>query len=240
MRISMQSDFLSIFPEATIQILVCEDLEHVSREQVEPWKQRAQEHVRASKINSEHLGQEPEFKEWRDAYSKFGLKPSKFRSSVEALWKRGFKDQWLETSVPAVDLYCHASVVSRVPLGCYDLARITGDIVVRRARAGEEFLGIGEQTPIPVPAGVVIYADDCRVLCFGWNHRDCDYACLRPETSRAVFFADSALSSSQRRAMEGLDLLQSALEEAGCRTLARGTVDREQPQLAIQSLLMEK
>src|SRR5579871_2927674 len=224
MQFSIQPDVLTLFPEANIHILVCEGLERVSRDHIVSWRQKAQEHVRTSGFDSEHLAQEPEFKEWRDAFSKFGLKPSKFRSSVEALWKRALKEQWLETPVPSVDLYCYTSIMSRVPLGCYDLQRVSGDIVVRRAGENEQFQGIGEAAHIPVPPGTVIYADAGRVLCFGWNHRDCEYACLRTETKQAIFFADAVLSSSRGRAEKAIDLLQSALEEAGCSTLMRGTV----------------
>src|ERR1700686_5104414 len=105
MQIKLDNAFLNLFPEANIQVLIVEDLEHITKECVEPWKNRAQEHVQASKIDSEHLSQEPEFREWREAYSKFGLKPSKLRSSVEQLWKRALKGEMVETSNLLVNLY---------------------------------------------------------------------------------------------------------------------------------------
>ena len=233
MQIKIDNDFLSLFPEANIQVLAIDDLAQLKEKNVELWKDRAQEHVRSSKIQSELLAQESEFREWREAYSKFGLRPSKFRSSVEQLWKRALKGDMVETPVALVNLYCYTSIISHVPLGGYDLDRVVGDIVVRRSREGETFLGIGEKQETIVPPGVVIYADDSRVLCFGWNHRDSEHACLRHETRRAVFFADSASTQSRQRAAQSLDLLQQALEEFGCRGAFRGIVDSENQELSI-------
>lgn len=233
MKVSMNDEFLNLFPEGNIQVLVARGLENIPASAQDRWRDLAREHVLNSRLDREHLGEAPEFREWRDAYSKFGLKPSKFRSSVEALWKRALKGDVLATPVPAVNLYCYVSLISRAPLGSYDLERINGDIVVRRSLAGESFLGIGESAEIAVSPGTVVYADDSRVISFGWNHRDSGHVCLQPQTRHAVFFADSALSSSRKRAEESIDLLQKALEEAGCSVVLRGTVDKRQQQLAL-------
>jgi DNA/RNA-binding domain of Phe-tRNA-synthetase-like protein len=232
MLVTLGSDFLRLFPQASVHVLVVDGLQNLSEAAVTLWKDRAQQHVLASNLQREHLAEQPEFREWRQAYAKFGLK-SKFRSSVEALWRRALKGDWAEIPILAVNLYCYVSILTKVPFGSYDLDRVAGDIVVRRAAEGEQFLGIGEESHLPVPPGTVIYADDGRVLCFGWNYRDSAHVCLQQNTSRGIFFADSSLASSRSNAEIAISTLRTAFEEAGCRSILSGRIDVEQSTLAI-------
>jgi DNA/RNA-binding domain of Phe-tRNA-synthetase-like protein len=224
MRVTLNDDFLSIFPEASIHLLVCRNVPPLSTADVECWKGRARACVEASGITRQCLSERVEFQEWRTAYARFGLKPGKFQSSVELLWKRALEGRFIHTPVKLVDLYCHASLIALVPMGGYDLDRIADDLRVRLSEQAEQFLAIGEKQALSVAKGIVVYADNAGVVCFGWNHRDSVRTCLRPETRRAIFFADSATGKSRTRAAAGLDLMAEALKESGCE-LSRELLD---------------
>jgi DNA/RNA-binding domain of Phe-tRNA-synthetase-like protein len=225
MHIRLNDDFLSHFPEASVHTLICEGVERIDEDIAERWKERAKAHVLASGIVPERLVENPEIREWRDAYSQFGLKPSKYRSSIEQLWKRALQGNLIQTPVKLVNLYCYASIIARAPMGGYDLDHIGDSLVLRLSRPGDEFLGIGEKQPWPVPAGAVIYADNTAVICFGWNHRDAACSSLRLNTHRAIFFADSSLKASRARAAAGIALLQEALGDAGCKLVFQTVLD---------------
>jgi DNA/RNA-binding domain of Phe-tRNA-synthetase-like protein len=233
MQIKLDGDFTNLFPEASIQVLVIHDLDHIAVANIERWKAMAINCASTDLIAPQRLSEEPEFQEWRSAYSKFGLKPSKFRSSVEQIWKRALQGHLIQTSVKAVDLYCYISLISRVPMGGYDLDLVQGDLKVRLAKDGEIFRGIGESSSSVVPQGIVVYSDVSNIVCFGWNHRDSLHTCLGQNTQRAIFFADSAIDSSRGRARTALDLLSEALLEAGCQVSFRGELDRQNPSLSI-------
>lgn len=227
MRIKLDSDFLKCFPEASIHALVYEDVDRVTPAIADQWRVRAQAHVRAMNVSPDRLIEREEIQEWRKAYSQFGLKPSKYRSSIEQLWKRAAQGNVIQTPVPLVNTYCYVSILTGAPMGGYDLDQVRGDLCVRLASEGEQFTGIGEKQGVEIAAGVVVYADDAAVLCYGWNHRDAACSALRPETHRAIFFADSALASSKARAASAITLLREALDEAGARFLVSEILSAE-------------
>jgi DNA/RNA-binding domain of Phe-tRNA-synthetase-like protein len=185
-------------------------------------------------ISPDRLTEREEIQEWRTAFSRFGLKPSKYRSSIEQLWRRAIQGKLIETGIPLVDLYCYTSILTGVPMGAYDLDHVRGDLCVRLAHEGEEFTGIGEQQAVAVPAGVVVYADDSDVLCFGWNHRDAARSALRLETRRAIFLADSASASSRTRAASAIALLKEALNKAGAKFVATEVLSSKNSDVAFE------
>lgn len=216
MRVHCALELFERFPTASIHGVVFDRLDLFDEELAKSWKDRAAQSVRESNIHTEVLVETPAIKEWRNAFQAFGLKPSKYRSSIEQLYRRALKGDIIETSLPLVNLYCYVSILHRAPMGAYDLQRTQGDISVRPARAGEEFTAIGETQPIKSEAGVVVYADDAGVICWGWNHRDCVRTCLGPDTRRAIFFADSAAEASRLQAAESINTLSEVLSSSGC------------------------
>ncbi len=235
MEIRLEKDFLDRFPEASIHMLASSNVDRIDRQIVEHWKERAKAHVLESQIAPERLVDSPEIQEWRRAYTQFGLKPSKHRSSIEQLWKRALQGNLIQTPINLVNLYCAISIVARAPMGGYDRERLRGDVAVRLAREGEVFIGIGEKQSMPTPPGTVIYADSSAVICFGWNHRDAACSCLTGNTRRAIFFADSAVLASRRRAALGIALLREALESAGCEVTFSGVVHSGAPAVNIEN-----
>lgn len=233
MRIKLEADFLERFPEASIHALVYDGVDRVTGRLAEQWRAQAQAQMLAMNIAPDRLVEREEIKEWRVAYSQFGLKPSKYRSSIEQLWRRAIQGNLVRTPVELVNVYCYVSVLSGSAMGGYDLDRVCGDLHVRLAEQGETFTGIGEQQAVNVSAGVVVYADDAGVLCYGWNHRDGARTALQPETCRAIFFADSALASSKSRAARAILQLRAALDQAGARFVVSEVLTAENREVDI-------
>jgi DNA/RNA-binding domain of Phe-tRNA-synthetase-like protein len=232
--IRIAGEVMETFPETNVHFLACKCAALIPPTDMQRWKESAAKQVELCNFDREHLAEYPEFKEWRDTYAKFGLKPSRFRSSVEQLWRRALQGNLLETSVPLVNLYCYISIIARIPMGAYDLGGgVTGAITLRKARPGEHFMGIGEQEAVSVHPGVIVYADEHNVLTFGWNHRDALHSCLKEETKTAIFFADSSLNNSRYRAEHGMLLLQQALTETGNKIIATGVLDQQQTEITI-------
>jgi DNA/RNA-binding domain of Phe-tRNA-synthetase-like protein len=63
-------------------------------------------------------------KEWRSVFKKTGTDPARYRPSVEALYLRIKKSQFLEPFNSAVDLNNFFSLKYEVPLGIYDATKI--------------------------------------------------------------------------------------------------------------------
>ena len=95
-----------------------------------------------------------EGKEWSDipgirssraAYKSFGRNPGRYRVSSEALLRRVKRGDELYHINSVVDVNNLISVKSGLSVGSYDLDRISGAIVFRKAEHGEGYLGIGKE-----------------------------------------------------------------------------------------------
>jgi DNA/RNA-binding domain of Phe-tRNA-synthetase-like protein len=80
----------------------------------------------------------------RAAYKALGKDPARYRGSAEALLRRIVSKKGLPRINAVVDVINLASVESRLPVGLYDLAHVSGDVVFRAGRAGETYKGIGK------------------------------------------------------------------------------------------------
>ena len=86
----------------------------------------------------------PQIVATRAAYKALGKDPARYRGSAEALLRRGIAGKGLPQINAVVDVINLVSVESRLSIGLYDLAHVSGDIVFRVGRAGETYKGIGK------------------------------------------------------------------------------------------------
>ena len=81
----------------------------------------------------------------RKAYKAFGRDPGRYRVSSEALLRRVRRSDELYHINSVVDVNNLISVTSGLSVGSYDLDKIKGDIILRKANAGEGYDGIGKK-----------------------------------------------------------------------------------------------
>jgi|ERR1700682_393309 len=86
----------------------------------------------------------PQILATRAAYKALGKDPARYRGSAEALLRRAIAGKGLPRINAVVDIINLVSVESRLPIGLYDLAHVSGDILFRTGRAGESYKGIGK------------------------------------------------------------------------------------------------
>jgi DNA/RNA-binding domain of Phe-tRNA-synthetase-like protein len=139
---------------------------------------------------SYELAQIPGIAAWRRAYKGFGIKQTRYRSSVERLLKNVLAGRELARVNSFVDLYNAVSLAHVLPLGADDLDHIMPPLAFRFAREGDSFVDMAEpgeagETEAPRP-GEVVYADTRHVLCRRWNWRQDARSLITPATRRAV------------------------------------------------------
>ncbi len=160
----------------------------------------------ASRIGDEEIAGHPAIAPWRSAYAAFGMKPNKYRSSIESLL-RSARNGNVRSINPLVDLYNSVSLKYFLPCGGEDLDSVRGDIRLMRAEGGEHFVPLGSEEEQPPQPGEVIYRDDVGVLCRSWNWREAERTKLTEGTKRA-FLCIEALpemgSEPLRRACDDL------------------------------------
>ena len=86
----------------------------------------------------------PQIETVRKAYKSLGKDPARYRGSAEALLRRIVAGKGFPQVNSVVDVINLVSVESRLPIGLYDLAHVTGEIVFRAGLAGETYKGIGK------------------------------------------------------------------------------------------------
>lgn len=86
----------------------------------------------------------PQVETVRKAYKALGKDPSRYRGSAEALLRRIVAGKGFPQINAVVDVINLVSVESRLPIGLYDLAHVTGEIIFRAGLAGETYKGIGK------------------------------------------------------------------------------------------------
>jgi DNA/RNA-binding domain of Phe-tRNA-synthetase-like protein len=94
----------------------------------------------------------------RALYRRFGDDPTRHRPSSEALLRRVRRGDPLPRVNSLVDVANVVSLQLQVPVGLYDLGRVTGDLRVRLGRDGEAYAGIGKDEV--AVAGRICVADD--------------------------------------------------------------------------------
>jgi lysyl-tRNA synthetase class 2 len=230
MKVSCNKEIFEKFTEASFHAVVFDNVNLLSEETAGVWKQKAVQDVEARGIKPELLTENSAIKQWRDAYYKFGLKPSKYRSSIEQLYKRALKGDYLQTRLPLVNLYCYISILNMTPMGGYDLSRVKDKIEIRYTAEAEDFQAIGERVSIKSPPGIVSYADASGIICWGWNHRDSLRTCLNEKTRTAIFFADSATGATYEMSETAIRNLSKTLLNSGCRLISEFVLDSKNPQ----------
>jgi len=194
MHFTIHDDFWQLFPNARIGVVLARDLDNTAAEHAGIAALLAAAVAAASAGLGDDIATHPAIAPWRQAYQRFGAKPSKYRSSIESLL-RSARSQRIRRANPLVDLYNTVSLTHMLPCGGEDLAAVRGDIRLGLAAGGEHFVPLGAQEPEPPQPGEVIYRDDVGVICRCWNWREADRTKLTPATTDA-FLCIEALPPS--------------------------------------------
>ncbi len=179
----------------------------------------------AARLGDADLATHPAVAPWREAYRRFGVKPSRFRSSIESLL-RAARGDGVRSINPLVDLYNSVSLRHFLPCGGEDLAAIAGDLRLTLAAGGESFVPLGAVEEQPPSPGEVVYADELGIVCRAWNWREADRTKLTADTSRAVLVIEALpprTIGDLRAACDELAALVTEHLGASCRVTLLGS-----------------
>ena len=166
------ADIADSFPETRIAFVMAADLA-ITTERPKTLDRAIVETEAAMRrrFGGCELARIPAIQDWRLVYKRFGIKKTSYRSSVERLLKNVLAGRGLPRVNNLVDCYNLVSLAHLVPVGADDLAKLTGPIAFRPARAGDSFVPMGSDPPRQDPPKVdeIVYADGAQVLCRRWN-----------------------------------------------------------------------
>ena len=213
MKLEVNTQIFKMFIGLNLGVIIAKQIDNTGSadEIIELIREREKE-IREN-YNTETLSQEPKIESWRKAYSAFGAKPKKYKSSVESLYRMILKGVDLRPINKIVDIYNYISVKHMVPAGGDDAAKVDGDIVLRFAGGDERFTALNSDETETAKEGEVIYSDDKEVLCRRWNWRECDKTKMTEETRDVVLVVEGLPPVTREELNAALDDLSQMIDE---------------------------
>jgi len=183
-----------------LQVLTCEILGVKIKKrsaELEKFAKELMEQVR-QKYNLESLKDLPTFRAYRDFFWKAGIDPTKNRPAAEALIRRILGGKAIPQINTLVDAYNLASVKTEVPLAAFDMEKLKGDLVMRFAEKGEEFMGIGMEKPMRLQGGEIVISDAEKLVAI-YPHRDVDNTKITMTTKNVLLLVCGAPGISEEK-----------------------------------------
>jgi DNA/RNA-binding domain of Phe-tRNA-synthetase-like protein len=142
LEIQLSSEIISKIPTFKLGVIEYKDITvGDSPQMVKGRLQLFQESIYFD-LENKNLTELPGIQEWRDIFKTFGKDPNRYRPSVEALYRRVQKQNYLTTVQSAIDINNFFSLQYQVPIGIYDTDQLKGPIIIEVARTGDEYLGL--------------------------------------------------------------------------------------------------
>ncbi len=180
-----------------------------------------------------NVADHPRIAAWREAYRRFGAKPSEHRSSIEAMVRRVLQPGEIPSINPLVNIGNIVSLRHLLPAGVHPLGPGDASLELRTALPQDVFLPADGKPAESPPAGEIVFAAEHTVLTRRWTWRQAQGTQTLPETTRVFFNIDGLPPVSG-------DQVLAAMEDASALVLAHccgvrvvsARLDAAQPQLA--------
>ena len=160
----------------------------------------------------EQIAAHPNIAAWREAFRQMGVKPSEFRSSIEALGRRALREQELPSINALVDIGNILSLRHLAPAGGHAIDLLTQDIALRPATGQEVFVPFGE-APDAAPEhpnpGEIVFVEGNTVLTRRWVWRQSNHTLTLPTTTAIELNIDGLPPVNQAKVEE---ICQEAME----------------------------
>ena len=167
----------------------------------------------------EKLRDDPEFRAYRDFFWKLGIDPTKNRPAAEALIRRVLRDRPIPKINTWVDAYNLVSIMTAIPIASFDSDLLESGLLMREARAGEEFLGIAMKKPVVLSGGEAVIQDDERLVAI-YPYRDADYSKVSQNTRNVLMLMCGAPGITRSKLNESSKVAMRVLPR-----FCGGTVD---------------
>ena len=228
-RFGYPTDFLAKFPTVVGAAAFALDIDNLSNERAAEGLLRAQEEAVRATFASTPLSSHPHISSWRSAFSSFGVKPTQYRSAIEALLRHVTKKGSVPHINKLVDLCNYVSMKHVLPVAAYDLDHISGPVVVCLARGDEPFLPLyGKDVEYPKP-GEVAFTDDEGALSRRWTWRQSDRAKSTPQTRNALLTIEGVNEITRAAIDAAMEELVSLVKEYCGGEVSWSMVDRDHP-----------
>jgi DNA/RNA-binding domain of Phe-tRNA-synthetase-like protein len=113
------------------------------------------------------------FRSYRDFFWKVGIDPTKIRPAAEALVRRILAGKPIPLINNVVDSYNLASIKTEVALAAFNRDELNGGLLMRIAKSGERFHGVGMSEPMELSGKEVVISDEEKLVAI-YPYRDAE------------------------------------------------------------------
>ncbi|MGE7766367.1 B3/B4 domain-containing protein [Peribacillus sp. NPDC096540] len=182
MEINISANLSSKIPDFKVGIITYENIEVGPSPQMVKGRLQLFQEALFFDLDEKELTDFPGIKEWRKIFKSTGTNPSRYRPSVEALYRRVKKQNYLTSIHSAIDLNNFFSLLYEVPIGIYDADKLAGDISIKIGESTDEYNGLNGR--LNSMENMITSADSDGA--FGSPYVDSERTKVTEETKRAI------------------------------------------------------
>jgi DNA/RNA-binding domain of Phe-tRNA-synthetase-like protein len=142
LEINISANLGSKIPDFKVGIITYENIEVGPSPQMVKGRLQLFQEALYFDLEEKEFTEFPGIKEWREIFKTTGINPSRYRPSVEALYRRVKKQNYLTSIHSAIDLNNFFSLLYEVPIGIYDADQLSGDITIKIGEGSDEYNGL--------------------------------------------------------------------------------------------------
>ena len=151
------------------------------------------------------LKDRPILRAYRDFFWSLRVDPTKTRPAAEALIRRLLHGKPLPKINTLVDAYNLASIKTEIAIAAFDFDKIRGELMMRYAERGEEFLGIGMKTPMRLEGKEIVISDGEKLLAV-YPYRDAEDTKVTEATRNVLLLFCGVPGISMQNLLEAKNL----------------------------------
>ncbi|WP_226530708.1 B3/4 domain-containing protein [Metabacillus niabensis] len=145
MEITVQDQLKQLIPDFKIAIVHYQDIQVGDSPQMLKGRLQLFQESLFFDYEDKKVTEIPAILEWRKIFKSIGTDPNRYRPSNEALYRRVQKQQFLQPVNSAVDLNNFLSLQYRIPLGVYDLDKLSGHITIKIGSEDDSYIAMNER-----------------------------------------------------------------------------------------------
>ena len=188
MKFSITKEVFEEFEDLSVGVIIAEEIDNSgSSEELEKLLEEITEMIRTSS-NPTDFANDPLISPWKTAYFEFDKKPHKTHSSVERLTNQIFETGDIERKNKLKDTCSLISLKYTIPIECFDISKIQGELKLARAKGKEHFYD-GKKIINP-EKGEIIYSDKTNVLARKLDYSEADTAKAGRKTKKAIIMIE--------------------------------------------------
>ncbi|MCM3007040.1 B3/B4 domain-containing protein [Priestia koreensis] len=145
MEISLTNHIKTLIPNFIVSVIRYQGITVSTSPQMIQGRLRLFQESIFFELQDQSVTSVPEIAEWRQLFKQSGTDPSKYRPSIESLYRRIQKQTYLPTVNSAVDINNFFSLKYKIPIGIYDLNNLKGDVVIDIGGESDSYIGLNNR-----------------------------------------------------------------------------------------------